>query len=1126
MLSPTGQIDDYGNHRFIFENCTFENLTEKNILRHANGIIDINSVIIQQVYAVHIELNHGVFIGPAGMPPVTIMQHESNLLTVCTCNSEPGKLCEHQVYVLLAIVRKEELGIFFNPALRHEKLKKAAADYGLEYEPDLDSFFQPEYLNGKLFIKPLLPGIFPVTRESLDALSKEFTSDAEIDSKKTHPVADTSVCVVLRRHKYYKYLVIELYNAALTKEGGIKNPLNLVSPLDFIWQSEDPDHLKFFSGIAKFQNHSDTKRSGSDITALKAIIKNPGSYNFYYHDAAISENITANSIVPVKTGLLPGEVNIEVIPQDHFYELTASIIINGKVCSIKDVSIKFTYFITVAGALYLVDRLQVMNLIELLKKRSGSLLIHVSKFAMFRSQVLHGLQDKVHIEYEHIKTATPAQVRRLGFNNEPAKLIYLSDFGSHVMIIPVMKYDDVEIPVRTKRQIYTVDDKGKEFTIKRNNEAEILFTALLVKQHPYFEEQLENDLYYFYLHKKQFLNEEWFLNCFDEWQKQDITILGFNEIKENKLNRHKVKIDIKVISGINWFNAVVGIKYGKKKASLKQLYKAIHNKSRYIQLDDGTLGILPAEWVEKFSAYFNAGEIADEETIHIPKINFSAIEQFFSEDVLEEPVKKEIALYKEKLSGFDHIKEAEVPAELQAILRPYQRQGLSWLNFLDDFNFGGCLADDMGLGKSVQVIAFILSQRKKSAHNTNLLVVPATLIFNWQVEIQKFAPSIKIHTVYGAERIKNTGSFNSCEVILTSYGTLLSDIRFLKEYIFNYIFLDESQHIKNPESERYKAVRLLKSRNRIVITGTPLENNTFDIFGQFSFACPGLLGNKKYFKDVYAIPIDKFKNSKRATELQYKINPFILRRTKQQVAPELPDKTEMILYCEMKSAQRKIYDAYEKEFREYIAATTGEELHRSPMNVLKGLTKLRQVCNSPVLLGSDDLSGKESSKMDMLMEQVEAKSLQHKMLIFSQFVSMLDLIKKELEARNIKFALLTGNTRNREAVVNEFQNDPDVKIFLISLKAGGTGLNLTEADYVYLVDPWWNPSVENQAIDRTHRIGQNKKIMAVRLICPGTVEEKIMKMQESKKELVSDLINTDSSFLKSLSKEELLSWFS
>ncbi|WP_374951026.1 DEAD/DEAH box helicase, partial [Mucilaginibacter sp.] len=563
------------------------------------------------------------------------------------------------------------------------------------------------------------------------------------------------------------------------------------------------------------------------------------------------------------------------------------------------------------------------------------------------------------------------------------------------------------------------------------------------------------------------------------------------------------------------------VRYGRKKASLKQIYKAVRNKSKYVQLDDGTIGILPEEWITKFTGYFASGDIL-EDTLRTPKSNFNIITELYDEQMIDEEVKAEIAGYRNKFASFDSIRDVPVPAGLNATLRPYQQQGLNWLSFLDDFSFGSCLADDMGLGKTMQIIAFILSQRDKVLQNTNLLVVPTSLIFNWQQEIEKFAPSIRIYTIYGSDRAKNTEKFDEFEVVLTSYGTLLADVGFLKNYHFNYIFLDESQNIKNPDSQRYKSVRLLNSRNKVVITGTPVENNTFDLYGQLSFACPGLLGTRQYFRDIYAIPIDKFKNNKRAAELHKKIKPFILRRTKQQVAAELPEKTEMVLYCDMQEQQRGIYNAYEKEFREYISATTDDELKKSAMNVLKGLTKLRQICNSPELLPGEKQPGTESAKIDILMEQIESKSPAHKILVFSQFVSMLDLVKRQLVARSIGLTMLTGSSRNREAIVNNFQNDPAMRVFLISLKAGGTGLNLTAADYVYLVDPWWNPAVENQAIDRSHRIGQNNNVVAVRLICPNTVEEKIMLMQENKKELVSNLIKTDASFLHALSKAELL----
>ena len=644
--------------------------------------------------------------------------------------------------------------------------------------------------------------------------------------------------------------------------------------------------------------------------------------------------------------------------------------------------------------------------------------------------------------------------------------------------------------------------------------------SVVVQQHPDFEEQLQ-EMDFFYLHKDRFLDEDWFLDAFQAWKNEGITVLGFNELTNNRLNQHKARVSIQVTSGTDWFDTSMEIKYGKQKASLKQLHKAIRNKSKFIQLGDGTMGILPEEWMKKIEAFFQAGE-PEEEVLKIPKSNFSQIDELFDDEMISQEVKDELAFYSRAFSSSTNLKEVPVPQELNATLRDYQRQGLNWLSFLDEHNFGACLADDMGLGKTIQIIAFILSQRRKRPNTTNLIVVPTSLLFNWQDEIAKFAPSMRLFTHYGPNRPKTVHEFSRYEVILTTYGMVLSDIQFLKTFRFNYIFLDESQTIKNPESQRYKAVRLLQSRNKAVLTGTPIENNTFDIYGQLSFACPGLLGSKQFFKAIYSMPIDKFEDRKKSSQLQKRIQPFILRRTKKQVATELPDKTEMVIYCEMGDEQRKVYDAYEKELREYILGKTQDDLTRSSMHVLTGLTKLRQICNSPALLKDEEFKGNHSAKIEVLVEQIENKSSQHKILVFSQFVSMLELIKKELEAKNISYEYLTGQTKDRAAKVNEFQNNENVRVFLISLKAGGMGLNLTEADYVYLVDPWWNPAVENQAIDRSYRIGQTKNVIAVRLICPNTIEEKVVKLQESKTKLVGELLKSDESVMKSLSKDDLL----
>ncbi|MBS7563208.1 SNF2 helicase associated domain-containing protein [Mucilaginibacter sp. Bleaf8] len=1115
--------NEEAQHSLVFSNITVAQLSEMLIARYTSGNYDADSKSWQQIKPLFLEINQGAFSSTliTGFPTVTLVQQATQLHISCQCKAVAGNLCEHQALVLTAIIRKDDYRAFYDYRLRHDKLRKFAVDYGLQHEKNLDDFFSISITNSSLVIAPKSPALLPVTKESLTSFREMIVPEALPIATDDHNT-DIINCVVIKQYKYYKYLFVELYQAKSTKDGKIKNPLTLVPPLDKVWQTEDHGQLRFFTGVNQFQNHLNIKRSETDIAALRAITKNPLGYSFFYHNSDVSDKVTAASIEPTVVKVLPGDLKLTVTLQNQFYEVSGSVKISGKVVLLKDVQLCFTYFVKYDKVLYLVDSLQVINVIELFAKKPDNLLIHQSKFPEFKTQVLSKLEDKIKVEYRHIKPASQSQLEQQGFTGQAEKIIYLSDFGAHVMLIPVMRYGEVEISIRTKRQIYSTDERGREFMVYRNEAEEDDFTSLLIRQHPHLEEQLESDLQYFYLHKKFFLDEDWFLNVFEEWRNHHITILGFNELEGNKLNPHKVKISIKVLSGINWFNTEVGVRFGRTRAALKKIYRAVKNKSKYIQLDDGTLGILPAEWIEKFSKYFNAGEIADEHTIRIPKINFTAIEQLYDAEQLDDGVQDELNIYRNKLANFDAIQHVAVPPDLCGELRPYQRQGLNWLNFLDNFNFGGCLADDMGLGKSIQILAFILLQRHKVSHNTNLLIVPTSLIFNWQQEVEKFAPSLKVCTLYGSERTKQVADFDKYEVVLTTYGTLLSDVNFLKDYNFNYIFLDESQNIKNPESQRYKAVRLLNSRNKIVITGTPVENNTFDLYAQLSFACPGLLGSKQYFKDIYSSPIDSFKSNKRTAELQEKIKPFILRRTKQQVATELPEKTDMVLYCEMKPQQRKIYDAYEKEFREYISATTGDVLKKSSMNVLKGLTRLRQICNSPLLIKGEKMPGDASAKIDMLLEQIEGKQAHHKILVFSQFVTMLDLIKAELIKRGIGYSYLTGQTRNREGVVNAFQTNDNIRVFLISLKAGGTGLNLTEADYVYLVDPWWNPAVENQAIDRCHRIGQDKNIVAVRLICPGTVEEKMMVMQQTKRDLANDLIRTDASVIRSLNKEDLL----
>ena len=932
--------------------------------------------------------------------------------------------------------------------------------------------------------------------------------------------------VIFSRHRYYRHLVVELASATLAQSGKIKNPIKVLEPLDFVWKTEKQDELKFYTGISRFKNNYNEGKNDSEIEALKAIAKNPLNVLFYQHDEKINAVVNANSIHPVKVSILKVNVELNVDERGDNFAISGLLHLDGKSYDIEDIELKYQYFIQLKNHLHLIENPYFLSVIDFFKQHKNNLVIERSEYEEFQQNILSVLEEKVKINYSYLQPATPKQIIEQGFDLDNEQIIYLTESEDFVLITPVMRYGGLEIPVISQKQIQAKDKRGKLFTLDRDVDRELQFITNIAKMHPYFSEQVigfaeQRHADCFYMHRKHFLEPSWFLNAFEAWRSKGIAILGFNTLKDNKLSEYQAKININVISGIDWFETAVKVKFNKQTISLKHLHKSIRNKSKFVQLDDGTTGILPDEWLAKFEKYFGAAEIIGE-TLHTPNINYATVEELYETELLDIESKQRLALYRSKLSAFENIEGIEVPKALNATLRGYQKEGLNWLNFLDGFNFGGCLADDMGLGKTIQVLAFILSQIEKNGNQANLIVVPASLVFNWQQEIKNFAPTLKVLTIYGADRAKVIADFDKYDVILTSYGTLLADVRFLKDFRFNYIFLDESQTIKNPDSQRYKAVRLLQSRNKVVMTGTPIENNTFDLYGQLSFACPGLLGSREQFKQIYSVPIDQFKDAKRAAELQRKINPFILRRTKEQVAKELPDKTEMVIYCEMGAQQRELYESCRNEIRDYLMGTAEDELNKSSMQVLQGITKLRQICNSPAILSKEKYYGDASSKMDVLMEQIESKAPYHKILVFSQFVTMLDLVAEQLIQRNIKFAYLTGQTKNRGDVVSSFQHNEEERVFLISLKAGGVGLNLTEADYVYLIDPWWNPAVENQAIDRAYRIGQHKNVMAIRLICPDTVEEKIMLMQASKKDLASDLIKTEDSIFKSLTKSDLL----
>ena len=461
-----------------------------------------------------------------------------------------------------------------------------------------------------------------------------------------------------------------------------------------------------------------------------------------------------------------------------------------------------------------------------------------------------------------------------------------------------------------------------------------------------------------------------------------------------------------------------------------------------------------------------------------------------------------------------------MPKGFKGKLRPYQKAGYNWMRFLSEYNFGGCLADDMGLGKTVQTLA-VLEHERGAENGTSLLIMPTSLVYNWEMEAKKFTPKMKILNYTGTNRQKNPEKFGLYDLVITSYGTARIDAEILSQYFFNYIILDEAQIIKNPSSIVTKSVNQLKSRKRLLLTGTPIENTTMDLWSEMNFANEGLLGGQNFFKKEFLHPIERKKDEEKYTKLYRLIKPFVMRRHKSQVASELPEKIEKVMYIDMTSEQKAKYEeiksSYRNEILEHIE-TTG--VKGSQFMLLKGLTELRQLANHPVLL--EEKYEHSAGKFDEVIRSLENATAEgHKILVFSQFVKHLTLFRKELDDKGFDYAYLDGGTKDRKKEVNKFQNSKDVQIFLISLKAGGLGLNLTAADYVFILDPWWNPAIEAQAVDRAHRIGQENKVMVYKFITRGTVEEKILALQQSKKELADTLITTEESFMKKLSKDDI-----
>ena len=723
------------------------------------------------------------------------------------------------------------------------------------------------------------------------------------------------------------------------------------------------------------------------------------------------------------------------------------------------------------------------------------------------------------------------------------------DLAGYPVFIPVFKYNDQVIPA---------DDDGKKVAVFEVENDNYLFRR-------FEKDQLWEAQILLYLRQLGLEGESHALYLPDSRSDEPTEALfrSIGWITENSFLLEKAEIavtqdqlehtyftgernlNLKINQTNDWFDVHAMVTFGQFTFPFIRLRKNILNQIREFRLPNGEIAILPAEWFAKYHNIFSFGKIG-EQSIQLQSYHFTLLTEIAEE--FDPAVWDRInALNNSKMES------PEIPVELSAELRNYQQDGYKWMYHLYQNGLGGCLADDMGLGKTIQALTLLLKLKRKEQavpvfHHqksgqlslfasdaaetvdyqpASLVVLPVSLVHNWEKEIRKFAPSLKTY-VYSGVRRREKGSFNELisnfDIILTTYGTVRNDADELARYGFFFLILDESQYIKNSESKTYQTITTIRAQHRIVLTGTPIENSLSDLWAQMNFLNRGLLGSKNYFKQEFLLPIERDKVAGASEKLQKLIQPFILRRTKEQVAKDLPSLTMETIVVEMTPEQHDFYETEKSAVRNVLLNNLRDEgLQKSTFFVLQALTRLRQIAIHPRLIEPE--STFESGKFNDILTMIRILVAEnHKILVFSSFVKHLNLLEEVFKREEWNYSLLTGKTTDRKQVIEEFQENPEKKIFLISLKAGGVGLNLTAADYIFITDPWWNPAAEMQAISRAHRIGQDKKVFVYRFISENSIEEKIQKLQEKKSKLANEFVNSNDPF-RAITQDEVLDLF-
>ena len=1038
---------------------------------------------------------------------------------------------------------------FFDSIRNWDKEKnKLLEAYGFSLDDNLENKFEFNYKDGKPFLRVLDSSIkriaTPIPSRPQYERMPEVEEEEEVPKEQ---VISRRLGIVFNFNKQsYPFFAIELVEGEMDEENNFTGPVQKLELAKYIntdsYNDEDKNLLMMvrkiqdseinkyvsrnspFSGFWENIIHQDDDELPAETKSLISEYLLPKLKKLFIgfegrpvYTLLKGKSFKTNQLERVEVSSEFLHPHLTVRPVKKKFEIECFIKPGAVAYDLKDNEVHSSLVFLYNHQLYLWDSREVTEIAEKFLP-DGVMMVDDEEWPKTLSQFLMPLTKDFKVEFDR---SLVSEVK----DGEPDVKLYLHEKGEYLVFQPIFSYKGFDTKASDKNELI-IPHHDKVIVVYRNREAEKDFIDKLQTLHSNFISY--DDGAALALKGAEVLRNNWFFLFVDAMNEAKTPVFGFDSLKNFRFNTAKPQTHIYISSHTDWFDAKVDIIFGDQKVSVAEVKKALANKQQFVQLNDGTLGILPEEWLKKYSLLFRVGE-GKSDKLKLSRYHLSVIDELY-ENRNEEELTIQLEEKYSRIREFDKINEVEAPENLQSILRPYQVAGFQWLNYLHEVSWGGILADDMGLGKTVQALSFLQHYYETYEGALQALVVcPTTLIYNWENEIKKFTPSLDYYIHHGSLRSRNKEDLAKHHVIITTYGTLRSDIKLFMQMPLDYVILDESQAIKNPSSKVTRAASLLNAKHRLCMSGTPLQNNTFDIYAQMNFLNPGMLGSVEFFRQEFAIPIDKFGETEQKEHLKKILYPFILRRTKEQVAKDLPDKTETVLFCEMEDEQRKIYDAYRNDFRSRILGTIEEQgIQKSQLTILQGLMKLRQICDSPAILNEPEKFENHSIKLEELGREISENIGNHKALVFSQFLGMLALIRERLEKLGVKYEYFDGSTSapDREKAIQSFQRDDEVRVFLISLKAGGVGLNLTAADYVYIVDPWWNPAVEQQAIDRTHRIGQTKNIFAYRMICKDSIEDKIMKLQEKKRLLARDLIADDTSFVKALSREDVEYLFS